>query len=182
VSLLLQAKGDAHLAEAVDWLRKSALQGFPLAQYLYSLYCEGGIGMASDPSEAFRYCLLAANRGYYPAARRAASMLEKGTGVAINLEQAFHWYYRAAELGDVDSATSVGRMYAGGVGVEKNDARALEWLQEGQKRGSPWAFLALSSVYRFGELGQPIDSSKADELAVRAQELIEERAERGRSQ
>jgi TPR repeat protein len=73
-------------------------------------------------------------------------------------------------------------MYAGGVGVEKNDARALEWLQEGQRRGSPWAFLALSSVYRFGELGQPIDSSKADELGVRAQELIEERAERGRSQ
>ena len=108
-------------------------------------------------------------------------MLEQGTGVAINLDQAFHWYYRAAELGDVDSATSVGRMYAGGLGVPKNDAKALEWLQEGQRRGSPWAFLALSSVYRSGELGQPIDESKADELAVRAQELIEERAKRGRS-
>ena len=182
LSLLLQANGEERLAEAVDWLRKSALQGFPLAQYLYSLYCEGGIGMASDPSEAFRFSLLAANRGYYPAARRVASMLEQGTGVGINLEQAFHWYYRSAELGDVDSATSVGRMYAGGLGVPKNDAKALEWLQEGQRRGSPWAFLALSSVYRSGELGQPIDKSKADELAARAQELIEERAKRGRSQ
>jgi TPR repeat protein len=161
LSLLLQAKGEEHLAEAIDWLRRSALHGFPLAQYLCSLFCEGGIGMASDPSEAFRFCLLAANRGYYPAARRVASMLEKGIGVAINLEQAFHWYYRAAGLGDVDSATSVGRMYAGGVGVEKSDARALEWLQEGQRRGSPWAFLALSSVYRFGEFGHPSASDSA---------------------
>jgi uncharacterized protein len=183
LSLLLQEKNEDELAEAINWLRKSALQGFLLAQDLYSLYCDGGIGgMAPDPAEAFHFCLLAAKGGYYPAARRVASMLEEGNGVAINLEQAFHWYHRAAELGDVDSAASVGRMYATGTGVEKNDAKALEWFQEGQKRGSPWALYWLSSVYRFGELGQPIDSSKADELGIRAQELLGGRAARGSSQ
>ena len=137
--------------------------------------------MVADLSEAFRFSLLAADRGYYPAARRAASMLEKGTGVAINLEQAFRWYLQAANLGDIDSAASVGRMYAGGIGVDKNDAKALEWFQEGERRGSPWALLALSSVYRFGELDQPTDLRKADELASRAREVIEQRAKRGRS-
>jgi uncharacterized protein len=177
LSLLLQADGKDNLAEAIDWLRKSALQGFPLAQYLYSHYCEQGVGVAPDPKEAFRFSLLAANRGYCPAARKAAVMLEQGIGVAINLEQAFDWYCRAAELGDVDSATSVGKMYANGTGVEKNEAKALEWLQEGQKRGSPWAFLTLSSVHRFGELGQPVDSHKADELAMQGQKLLEARAD-----
>ena len=180
LSLLLQAKGE-RVADAVDWLRKSALQGFPLAQYLYSLYCEGGIGVSRDLEEAFCFCMLAAVGGYPPGAQRAASMLEQGIGVSMNLEQAFHWYSRAAELGDVDSATSVGKMYANGAGVEKNNAKALEWFQEGQRRGSPWAFLALSSVYRSGDLGESIDEQKADELAVRAQELIKERAHLGRS-
>jgi TPR repeat protein len=181
MSLLLQTTDEDDLRDAIDWLRKSALQGFSLAQDLYSQYCEGGIGMARDPVEAFRFCLLVAKGDYYPAAKRAASMLEQGIGVDKNLEQAFQWYYRAAELGDVDSAASVGRMYATGTGVEKNDTKALEWLQEGQKRGSPWALFALSSAYRFGELGLSIDLRKADELGLRAQELLEERAALGRS-
>jgi len=108
-------------------------------------------------------------------------MLEDGLGVAIDHQKAFHWYHRAAELGDADSAALVGRMYAGGIGVEKNEARALEWFREGQKRGSPWALLALSSAYRFGELGQSVDMDKADELGIRAKELMKERAARGSS-
>lgn len=181
LSLLLQSKSEENLTEAVEWLRKSALQGFPPAQHLYSLYCESGIGMASDPTEALRVCLLAANRGYCPAARRAASMLEQGIGAAVDLEQAFGWYRRAADLGDADAAASVGRMYANGTGVEKNEEKALQWLKEGQIRESPWALLALSSVYRFGDLGESIDTSKADELAKRAQALIERRAAQGKS-
>jgi TPR repeat protein len=181
LSLLLQSRDEQNLGAAVDWLRKSALQGFPPAQYLYSLYCEGGVGMAPDPKEALRVCLLAANRDYRPAVRRAASMLEQGIGATVDLEQAFGWYRRAAELGDADAAASVGRMYANGIGVGKDEGKALQWLKEGQKRGSPWALLALSSVYRFGELGESIDTSKADELAKQAQSQIERRAERGRA-
>ena len=60
--------------------------------------CEGGIQMAPDLSEAFRFYWLAANGGHCPSARRAALMLENGIGVAVDLEQAFRWYYRAAEL------------------------------------------------------------------------------------
>lgn len=179
LSLALQSKGEVNLAEAVGWLRKSALQGFPLAQHLYSLYCEAGIGMAPDPTEALRVCLLAADRDYCPAVRRAASMLEQGIGTAVDLAQAFSRYRRAAELGDADAAASVGRMYAYGTGVEKSEDKALQWLKEGEKRGSPWALLALSSVYRFGELGESIDTSKADQLATRAQALIEDRARQG---
>jgi len=108
-------------------------------------------------------------------------MLEQGIGTAVALDQAFIWYRRAAELGDADAAASVGRMYANGTGVGKNEEKALQWLKEGQKRESPWALLALSSVYRFGELGESVDTNKADELAKRAQVLIEQRADRGGS-
>jgi uncharacterized protein len=179
LSLLLQAKGESHLVEAVDWLRRSVLNGFPPAQHLYSLYCEGGIGMNSDPTESFQVCLLAANQNYGPAVRRVAAMYEQGIGTVVDVRQAFNWYLRAAEAGDADSAASVGRMYAAGTGVERNEEKALQWLQEGERRGSPWGLLALSSVYRFGELGQSIDSCKADELARQAQVLIEHRASRG---
>jgi len=176
LSLLLQRSSDDPISEAIDWLRKSATQGFPPAEVLYSLYCEGGIGMAPDLTEAFRYSLSAAERGYAPAPRRAASMLEQGIGVAQNFEQALHWYQRAAELGDADAAASVGRMYAQGIGVEQNDAMAMKWLVVGQEGKSPWALSRLSSVYRFGELGQSVDSDRADELAMRAEELLKERA------
>jgi len=181
LSLLLQARDEHDLTEAIAWLRKAALRGFSVAQFLYAQYCESGVGMVANPADAFHFCLMAAERGFYPAARKVASMLEQGIGVAIDLEKAFHWYHRAADLGDVDSAASVGRMYAAGIGVEKNEARALEWFREGQKRGSPWALLALSSAYRFGELGQSVDRDKADELGMRAKELIKERAARGSS-
>jgi uncharacterized protein len=109
-------------------------------------------------------------------------MLEQGIGVAVDLEQAFSWYRRAAELGDADSAASVGRMYAKGTGVEKDEEKALHWLKAGHRRESPWALLALSSVYRFGELGESIDTKKADDLSRQAQALIERRAARGRAQ
>jgi uncharacterized protein len=181
LSLLLQARDENNLTEAIDWLRKAALHGFSVAQFLYAQYCESGVGMAANSADAFRFCLMAAERGFYPAARKVASMLEQGIGIAIDLEKAFQWYLRAAELGDIDSAASVGRMYAEGIGVEKNESRALDWLREGQKRGSPWALLALSSAYRFGELGQSIDLGKADELGMQAKELIEARAARGSS-
>ena len=161
-------------AEILDLAR----QGDPEAQYVHSLYCEAGIQASPDLPEAFRFCLQAANAGYYPAARRAASMLERGLGVSQDSTQAFYWYTRAAELGDADSATRLGRMYANGEGVEKSEAKALEWYEEGKKRGSPWALFALSSVYRFGELGQIKDGSKADVLGDQAVELIKERAAR----
>jgi len=182
LALLLQGKSDEPVAESIEWLRKSATEGFPPAEVLYSIYCKDGVGMAPDPTEAFRFCLRAAKRGYSPAPRRAASMLEQGIGVDKNLEQAFYWYHRAAELGDVDAAASVGRMYSQGIGVEKNDSKAMEWLEEGKKRGSPWALYTLSSIYRFGKLGQPVDSNKADELANQAEVLLKGRAERGSSQ
>jgi uncharacterized protein len=179
MSLLLQAKNENDLAEAIGWLRKSADRGFSVAQLLYAQYCESGIGMSADPAVAFHYYMLAAEQGFYPAARKAASMLEQGIGVAINVEQAFHWYSRAAELGDADSATLVGKMYASGIGVEKDESKALEWFREGQRRGSPWALFALSSAFRFGELGQSIDVSKADDLGKQANALLEQRGTRG---
>jgi len=179
LALLLHAKHDDLVPEAIGWLEKSATQGFSPAAYTYSLYCESGIGMDPDPVDAFRFCLLAAENGYLPAVRKVASMLEQGIGVTENLERAFRWYYKAAELGDADAAASVGRMYAEGAGVEKNNAMAIDWYVEGQKRGSPWASYALSSIYRFGELGQSIDILRADELAKQAEELLRERADRG---
>ncbi len=178
LSLRLQAKDDS-IEEGIDWLQRSANNGYPPAEYLYSLFCEGGI--AGDPADAFMFCLRAARHGYCPAAKRAGSMLEHGIGVAKNLEQAFHWYNRAAELGDVDSAARIGRMYAEGAGVEKDDAKAMEWFLEGQKRGSPWALYALSSVYRFGELDQSVDSKRADELGDQAVSLLKERTEKGQA-
>jgi uncharacterized protein len=181
LSLLLQERDENDLTEAISWLRKAAAQGFSVAQFLYAQYCESGVGMVANPADAFHFCVLAAERGFYPAARKAASMLEQGIGVAVDTKQAFYWYHRAAELGDADSAASVGRMYAAGIGVEKNESKALEWLCEGKKRGSPWALLALSSAHRFGELGQPIDLGKADELGIQAKALLEARAARGSS-
>ena len=178
---LLCEKGEELAIEAIDWLRKSAVQGFPLGEYLYSLYCESGIGMTPDMVDSFRFSLLAAQHGYWPAMRRTASMLEEGVGVTRDSEQAFYWYRKAAELGDADATANVGRMYANGIGVERNNAMAIEWYKKGQERESPWALYALSSVYRFGQLGQSVDVEKADELATEAEELLRKRADRGSS-
>lgn len=180
LSRLLQAVSENPVAEAIEWLQKSATQGFAPAEFLYSIYCEDGIGLPANLSSAFKFCLSAAERGYCPAAKKVARMFEDGLGVAKSPDKAFFWYKLAAEQGDADSASSVGRMYAHGIGVEKNDALAMQWYEEGQKRGSPWAYYALSSIYRFGELNQAVDSNRAEELALEAEELLKRWAEHGR--
>lgn len=108
-------------------------------------------------------------------------MLEQGIGTDKDVEAAFGWYRRAADLGDADAAARIGLMYAKGLGIEKNEEKALEWLVEGRKRGSPWSYYRLSSVYRYGELGQPVDVAKADALAEEAEKLLKQRADHGSS-
>ena len=175
MSKLLASDGENRLLESVRWLKIASENNFAPAQFLMSLYYESGVGLDIDLAESFRESLRAAKQGYAPAIRRTALMFEEGRGVPIDLEEAFRWHERSAEAGEVDSFASIGRMYANGLGVERNSDRALEWFLKGSEAGSPWACLSLAAIYRFGELGQSIDSVRADELNAKATDLMEQR-------
>ncbi len=167
---------DEQFAAALTWIRRAAEGGFWPALMTLSAWHEGGFGMPADPVESFRVALKAAEEGYVSAAREVAAMYERGRGVAPDPEKAFAWFMRAAELGDPDSAYAVGRSLQNGTGIAKDERKALTWLAKACDMGSPWGCMALSHIYRFGELGQPVDEKKAQQYSVRGQELLKSRA------
>lgn len=150
---------------AVDWCRKAAAGGFAPAQL--SLSYE-----TSDPAEAYKLKLAAAEQGYARAAFALGYLYQEGRpNSAPDLQTAFVWYKKAAELGDADSADSVAHMLRAGTGVAKDEAAALQWFLKAFEMKSPSAASALGQIYGFGMYDQPKDPAKAKFYYAKAGEF-----------
>ena len=72
------------------------------------LYKEG----PSSYRESFRYCKLAADRGYTRAEYNIAVSYKEGEGVDVDLEEARRWYARAAAKGYEKAASALAALDA----------------------------------------------------------------------
>jgi hypothetical protein len=66
----------------------------------------------SSYRESFRYCKLAADRGYTAAEFNLAISYRKGEGVDVDLEEARRWYARAAAKGHEKAASALTKLDA----------------------------------------------------------------------
>jgi len=82
--------------ESLEWLRRSANQGFTRAQFSLGERYAQGDGIAKDETEAARWYALAADQGYKEAQHYLAVLYEYGRGVQKDLVQAYKWYSLAA--------------------------------------------------------------------------------------
>jgi TPR repeat protein len=90
--------------EAFSWFEKAAMQENAEGLHgLGSMYAKGE-GTESNPEEAFRLMLKAANLNYLPAMRVCATAYEQGEfKLDIDNAKALIWLTRAADLGDASS-------------------------------------------------------------------------------
>ena len=86
----------------LDWLKKSAEAGFPLAQHeLGKVYLSGVGGVTKDFKMAFHWHKKAADQGYIFSQRSLVFMYSEGVGTEKNFEQATYWLKKSADDGDI---------------------------------------------------------------------------------
>ncbi len=86
-------------AQAIEWLRRSAGQGYAPARAVLGYMLEQGIGAAKNPGEAFRWYEKSAAAGNDDGLINLGRAYERGIGVERNTARARENYERAAAMG-----------------------------------------------------------------------------------
>lgn len=153
---LLLDPGDRAVAkgqkfESVEWYRKAADQGHPIARNNLAILYLHGTGVDADAAAAERLFLASAAAGYPEAQRRLGTLYETGAaGAPKNPAAAAQWYEKAAGQGDALAALYLAQLYRDGSGVKKDLAAALRWYQKAAEGGNQEAALAVAKTYREG--------------------------------
>ncbi len=141
------AGADVDAAQAVEWLRRAAEQGFPLAQNsLGEMHQWGRNGLERDPEQAVSWYRRAAEQGFPFAQSNLGVMYGAGRGVARDEAQAVVWQRRAAEQGYVYAQAALGQRYLNGNGVERDVAQAAAWYAKAAEQGYPGGVSALAKL------------------------------------
>lgn len=86
--------GQGHYQEAIEWLEKSAAQGYPPALYSLGWLYETGEGIRVDEDKAAGYYEQAAKMGHLLAYRQIALRMLKGKRGIVSIPQGLYLYIR----------------------------------------------------------------------------------------
>ncbi len=121
---------------AVYWIRKSAEQGYDLAQLsLGSMYYDGE-GVAKDDSQAVYWWRKAAEQGNAKAQCNLGVMYYNGNGVSKDDSQAVYWWRKSAEQGNADAQSRLAAAYIMGYGVDEDLEQAEYWARKAAAQGN----------------------------------------------
>jgi TPR repeat protein len=90
-------------AEAIKWMRMSALQGTAIAQYNLGLMFANGEGTPKNYAKAMEWLLKSANQGYLEGQTTLGRVYAAGEITPKNYEQAIYWLSKAAKGGSVNA-------------------------------------------------------------------------------
>ncbi len=148
-------------ALALQWMRKSAMQGFAPGQHTLGLVYSGGLlGVTKDLAAAVDWYRKAAEQGYSSAQLNLGQAYLSGNGVAKSETTAAFWISKAAEQGDSEAQLKMGLLYSKGVGVPQNYKLALAAYQSAAEQNNSDAMTGLGWHYQLG-LGVPKDNVKS---------------------
>ncbi len=122
-------------AEAVTWYRKSAEQGYRVAQVLLGDMYNFGRHVPQDAAEAAKWYSKAAEQGATNVQFDLGFLYEQGKGVPQNYAEAETWYRESAEDGDPHGQFGLGRLYADGNGVPQDYVLAHMWFNLAAAQG-----------------------------------------------
>ncbi len=123
------------LAAGADFVRRSARQGLPAAQYRLAKLHERGIGVPRDFFEARSWTEKAANGGNTKAMHDLAVFYADGEGGPQSYAAAAEWFRKAADYGVVDSQYNLAVLYENGLGISPSQAEALYWYEVASANG-----------------------------------------------
>ena len=162
--------------KAKKYLERASLLGIGEASWLLGrLYDEGMLGHV-NPKRAFRYFLLAAERGVGAAMLMVGLCYAQGSPVPKDLTAAELWIRKGHVAGEEDGSatlrtflTIAATEYAGGGAGRLDDARAFSMATEAEALGNTEAFLLLGETYR-SKNKMPGHEEKAFRCFLRADE------------
>jgi hypothetical protein len=115
-------------ADALFWYERSAISGSADSAFeIGSLYLFG-LGVAKNPSMAFRWYTVAASRGSTLAMLKLSALCLHGNGVAKDENLALSWARKAADGGESDATQFLVTSYQNGTPyLRKDDSWARMW-------------------------------------------------------
>lgn len=122
--------------QAVYWHRKSAEQGFPLAQrFMAWSYGRGENGLPQDHRESMSWGLKAAKQGDAISQLIVAIGYANGLGVQKNDKEAVKWLRRSALQGQPTAQHQLAIMYLAGRGTPEDYVFAYAWMNLAAAQG-----------------------------------------------
>jgi len=129
LSMLSPKPTDYEVEAAMLWLRRSAEQGYPPAEYVYGGTFRGG--RWENPQQLVEWWTKAAEQGEVRAQLWLGVFYEQGRyGVKRDYLQAFNWLSMAARQGQPDAQVTLGQMYENGEGVQQDYDLAAYWYRK----------------------------------------------------
>ena len=159
-----------HGEEASSDVRQKALEKYTqaaqsgIAEYeiaLGQILCDEDHPDTANFEEGFNWILNAAMHGDPGAQYWIARELATGENVRRDPSLTAYWYRRAARRGLAAAKYNLGIMYLEGDGVPANKARGRQWVHRAAEGGEVLAIMILADSYMTGEMGFPVDESKA---------------------
>lgn len=151
---------DHGITESERWIRLSAEQGYPYAQYrLGTMYADSvplteGFLLEQNPAEATRLFDLAAKQltalaeqGDAQAQFTVGYMYSSGRGLPLNVEQTTYWYTASAEQGYAKAQHMLGKLYETGEGVSPDIETAASWYLKAAEQEYFMAMMQISAMY-----------------------------------
>ncbi len=146
---LMEAKGAKRdLAEAADWFKRSANQGFAQSQYRLGTMHERGLGVLKDLARAKTWYLRAADQGNVKAMHNLAVLSANPANQSPDYNKAAHWFKKAADRGLADSQFNLAVLYENGLGVGQDIKRAYLFFSLASKGGDAEASRRRDAVVR----------------------------------
>jgi len=148
---------------AVEWFRKSAIQGNAFGAANYGRHLLLGWGVPKDPKQGIDYLKKGVAGGSSDAAYLLGWAYATGEGVDKDPKEAVRYYRLGVAGGSYYAATNLAYHYQSGNGVIKDDEEAAKLLMFASDAGYVHAKKSLGNLYGEGK-GVVVDLEKASKL------------------
>ncbi|MCG7588671.1 tetratricopeptide repeat protein, partial [Photobacterium sp. OFAV2-7] len=137
--------------KAFYWYEKANKHNtFTLPAKRIAIMFEDGLGRIKSQSQAFKYYLIAAQRGDSFSQEKVGYYYRRGIGTAKDLQRSAEWFEKAAQQGRKISAYYIGMAYLNGNGVKASASKAEQYLLQSAKAGDMDAQFQLGYEYSNG--------------------------------
>ena len=133
--------------KALEWFRKAAEAGFPMAQNMLGLLSEDGTTVSKDLQEAMRWYRKAAEAGLGAAQLNLGTCYRVGTGTKIDRPEAVKWFRKAANGGYAAASFNLAQMYEFGEALEADARQAAQLYRQAAEAGHAYSYFELGLCY-----------------------------------
>jgi TPR repeat protein len=136
--------------QAMQWYRKAADLGSPMAMTDLGFLYEHRDGVPPDYGQSMQWYGKAAERGNVLAMTNIGVLYENGDGVSQDYAQAMQWYRKAADRGLAAAMINIGALYENGYGVSRDYTQAMEWFRKAADLENALAMTHIGFLYGRG--------------------------------